>query len=193
MVSHWMRNELFTYLYCGFISWIVFLISFLFLTGFLINIMNFELSSIWFLIIGLFCLLINYLVFRIILFSKSTSTDMFSNPIHNYHMVIKGLERIFRIIVILVTLGLIASMSTVMMLSMAIYTSQSIEKYLYAIPLLLIVYLLFAVPSFYGIREINRLRLLLHEFDIVKSDIRKQMISPTKLELIDSSDTLIKQ
>ena len=193
MISHWMHNELFTYLYCGFISWIVFLISFLFLTGFLINIMNFELGSIWFLIIGLFCLLINYLVFRIILFSKSTSTDMFSNPIHNYHMVIKGLERIFRIIVILVTLGLIASMSTVMMLSMAIYTSQSIEKYLYAIPLLLIVYLLFAVPSFYGIREINRLRLLLHEFDIVKSDIRKQMIAPTKLELIDSSDTLIKQ
>lgn len=191
MVSNWIHNELILYIYCGLVSWIVFLVSFLFLTEFFMNMMNFEMSSFWFLPVGLFILSINYIVFKLILFRKPASNEITNNPIHNYHMVINGLERIFRIIVILVTIGLIASMSSVIMLSMTIYTSQSMDRYLYVIPVLLFVYLLFAIPSFYGIREINRLRLLLHEFDVVKSDIRKKMISDAHSQILDSHDNTI--
>ncbi|OLS26097.1 MAG: hypothetical protein HeimC3_10700 [Candidatus Heimdallarchaeota archaeon LC_3] len=161
------------YLITGIGTWIIFLSAFLFLTQALMFFMDFESLAIIFLIVGLVLLFLNYLVFKL-LFSYSPKTKKANKtPIQNYHEIFSGLERLFKIIVILVTLGFMSSLTTFFFASMTYFNTHDFMQVIQLTPVLLLVYLLFTLPSFYGLREINNLKLLLNDFDNMKIDIRK--------------------
>ena len=175
MLTYLKKNDLMFFLIHGIITWIIFLISFLLLTEGVMFVMQLEGIAILFLIIGSFCLVLNYYNLKRIVNYKPKDKFKANVSIYNYHQIIASLERVFRVIVILTSLGLISSLSTFFIISMEFFTLHSLNSLFKLIPLLFIVYLVFAIPSFYGLKEINQIKYFLDEFKNMKVNFKKSL------------------
>ena len=69
-----------------------------------------------------------------------------------------------------------ASLSTFFFVSMNYYERDGdISNVITIFPILLAAYLLFIIPSFYGIKELGRLKIFIRRFDILKVDLGKTL------------------
>lgn len=173
MINMDQKKDIIPYLITGIGTWIIFLSAFLFLTQALMYFMDFESLAIIFLLVGMILLFFNYLVFKFLISNTPKKIHKIKTPIQNYHEIFSGLERLFKIIVILVTLGFMSSLTTFFIASMTYFHTHDIMQVLQLTPVLLLVYLLFTLPSFYGLREIQNLKALIDDFENMKTDIRK--------------------
>ncbi|MHA2105535.1 MAG: hypothetical protein ACW981_19080 [Candidatus Hodarchaeales archaeon] len=159
----------------GVISWFIFLIAFLFLTQSLMFFMDFEVQALIFLVVGLALLFFNYFVFKIAVSSSIYPENDKISPIKTQHEIFSGLDRLFNIIVILVTLGIMSSLITFIFASMTFFNTHDLMKVLELTPVLLVVYLIFIIPCLYGFLEIRKLRTLLSGFEDMKEDMRNTL------------------
>lgn len=171
MYFKWQENSFLYFLVNGIITWIIFLLSFLLLTEGLMFVMQFEGIALLFIIVGLFCLSLNYFSLKKLIVNQPENTFKANVPIHNSHQVIVSLERVYRVIILLTSLGLLSSLSTFFFISMEYFTMQTLTSLLPIIPLLFIVDLVFAIPSFYGLKELNQIKYFLREFKTIKTEL----------------------
>ena len=175
MFTYLKKNDLMFFLIHGIITWIIFFVSFLLLTEGVMFFMQLEAIAFLFLSVGSFCLVLNYYNLKRIVNDKHKDKFKANVSIYNYHQIISSLERIFRVIVILTSLGLMSSLSTFFFISMEYFTLHSLTSLFSLIPLLFITYLVFAIPSFYGLKEINQIKYFLDEFKNMKVNFKKSL------------------
>ena len=171
------ENSFLYFLFQGILTWIIFLISFLLLTEGLMFIMALEGQAILFFLVAIFFLTLNYFNLRSIVYYKPNATFKENVTVYNYHQIIVSLERVFRVIVILTSLGFLSSLSTFFFISMEYFTLKSLSSLLTLLPLLFVVYLIFAIPSFYGLKELNQIKYFLNQFKVIKKDINDQFLA----------------
>jgi hypothetical protein len=159
----------------GVISWFIFLIAFLFLTQSLMFFMDLEVQALLFLVVGSILLFLNYFVFKTTVSSSIYQGNTDISPIKTQHEIFSSLDRLFKIIVILVTLGIMSSLITFIFASMTFFNTHDLVKVLELTPVLLVVYLIFIIPCLYGFFEIRKLRTLISGFEEVKEDMRSTL------------------
>lgn len=152
-------------------------------------IMDLEAQAIIFLGVGLLFLFLNYLIFKIFVLYTPKTEEVLSTSLQIYHAIFKGLDRIFTIIVLLVTLGFMSSLTTFLFASLTYFNSHNLMSVLQLTPILLIVYLLFMIPSFYGLKEITNVKSLLKNFEQVKTDLR-DILQSKKVSSTDKNQHL---
>lgn len=171
------KKDAFFYLWAAVASWLVFLGSSLLLTEGIMYVMDSNLEAIIYFAIGLIVLSFNLLLFRKVLSRSENGLPPAQYTLQNYHYVTQSISRIFWTIVVLVSLGLMASLSTFFFVSMNYYERNGdISNVVTIFPLLLAAYVLFIIPSFYGIKELGRLKNFIRHFDILKVDLGKKLI-----------------
>jgi hypothetical protein len=137
--------------------------------------MHLEAQAFLFLVVGLILLLFNYYVFKIAISSSIFPGNVNITPIKTQHEIFSSLDRLFKILIILVTLGIMSSLITFIFASMTFFNTQDLVKILELTPVLLVVYLIFIIPCLYGFLEIRRLKTLISGFKDIKDDIRKTL------------------
>jgi hypothetical protein len=175
MFSRWQENSFIYFSVHGVITWIIFLVSFLLLTEGFMFVMELQGIAILFIIVGAFCLILNYYNLKKIVYYSPIVSLKVNVPIYNFHQIIISLERILRVIVILTSLGLLSSLSTFIFISMEYFALRSIDAMLSILPFLFIIYLIFVIPSFYGLRELNQIKYFLNEFRNMKIDLKQNL------------------
>jgi hypothetical protein len=135
--------------------------------------MDFEIQAILFLAVGSVLMIFNYFIFKITVSSSVQYEKKDITAIQSQHEIFSGLDRLFKIIVILVTLGIMSSLITFIFASMLFFNSHDLMKVLELTPILLVVYLIFILPCFYGFLELRKLRVLISGFDEIKENMRK--------------------
>jgi hypothetical protein len=170
-------DEIKTFFWAAIGSWVIFFFSSLLLTESLMRIMHLEILAVFYLVIGVGILSLNYILFKKTLLGSPNQPLTIDHEIHTAHLVIRSLNRIFWIIVILVSMGLLVSISTFLVISMNYFTTQSIDTIVVFLPLLFVIYLIFIIPSFLGINEINRLNAFFQRYDQLKTEIGEQITS----------------
>ncbi|MFW9856940.1 MAG: hypothetical protein ACFFFG_17960 [Candidatus Thorarchaeota archaeon] len=170
-------NEVKTFFWAAIGSWIIFFFSSLLLTESLMRIMHLEILAAFYLVVGLAILSLNYILFKKTLLGHPAQTFSMDQEIHTFHHVIRSLNRIFWIIVVLVSMGLLVSLSTFLVISMHYFTSQTLDTVVGFLPLLFIIYLIFIIPSFLGINEINRLNAFFQRYNQVKTELGQSLLS----------------
>lgn len=172
------RNSAFIYLGAAIASWIVFFGSTLILTEGIMYFMAFDMiSAISFLFIGFVVLSLNIGIFKVVFSRVENGLPSKQYPVQNFHYLTRGLRRIFWTIVVLVSLGLITSLSTFLFASMDYYTTHDISSLIKFIPFLLGIYLLFIIPSLFGIKEVARLNKFFQQYQVLKFDLGEQLES----------------
>lgn len=164
------------YIIYGMITWLIFLLGFLFLTQALMFIMALEGIAVLFLFVGIICLGANYLVLRTMFSSPLDLSIEVGSPIQSQHYIIQSVERLARVIIILTSLGFVLSLSTFVFASMTLFATHSMDSVIPLLPVIFIFYLILAIPSFYGLREISQLKYFLKEYQAVKEEIRQKIV-----------------
>lgn len=141
------------------------------------RIMHLEILAAFYLVIGLAILSLNYILFKKTLLRAPSETLPVDQEIHTVHHVIRSLNRIFWIIVVLVSMGLLVSLSTFLVISMHYFTNQSLDTVVGFLPLLFIIYLIFIIPSFLGINEINSLNAFFQRYNQLKTELGQSLAS----------------
>ncbi|MFW9929806.1 MAG: hypothetical protein ACFFD1_10480 [Candidatus Thorarchaeota archaeon] len=168
------KNQLFWYLLSALATWLIFLSSFLFLTEALMYFMGGLNAFILFLVVGIVLLFLNYFIFKLVVFKTEVIKPTNTSFIQNYHELFSGLDRLLRIIVILVTLGFMSSLITFLIACMTFFNTEGdLIAVIELTPFLLVFYLFFIIPSFYGVKEIRNIKGIINNFDEIKSDFRK--------------------
>ena len=139
--------------------------------------MELEGQALLFFLVAIFFLILNYFNLRSIVYFKPSATFKANVAVYNYHQIIVSLERVFRVIVILTSLGFLSSLSTFFFISMEYFTFKSLNYLFTLLPLLFIVYLIFAIPSFYGLKELNQIKYFLKQFKEIKNDVKTQFMT----------------
>ncbi|MHA1978880.1 MAG: hypothetical protein ACW98F_06965 [Candidatus Hodarchaeales archaeon] len=156
-------------------SWFIFFVSSLVLTESLMRIMHLEILAVLFLVIGIGILSLNYLLFKKTLFRVQMDSHIVDQQVQTFHSIIQSLQRIFWTIVILVSLGLMVSISTFLFISMKYFTSESMDTWVDVLPFLFLIYLIFIIPSFLGINEISRLNTFFQQYKNLKAEIGESL------------------
>ncbi|MHA1946851.1 MAG: hypothetical protein ACXAC6_15125 [Candidatus Hodarchaeales archaeon] len=164
-------DEMKTFFWAAIGSWVIFFVSSLLLTEFVMRIMHLEILAVVFLVFGFAILSLNYLLFKKTLFQVKPESYGVDREVQTFHTIIQSLQRIFWTIVILVSLGLIVSISTFLFISMNYFTTQDIETWISFLPFLFLIYLIFIIPSFLGINEIGRLNAFFKSYETLKSEL----------------------
>jgi hypothetical protein len=169
-------KELETFFWAAIGSWLIFLFSSLLLTEAIMQIMHLEILALFYLIIGLVILSLNYLVLTRTLFRSQINIDETNYEVQTFHNLIQSLQRIFWTIIILVTLGLIVGISTFVYMSTKYFITRDVMSLIEFIPFFFLIYLIFMIPSFVGIKEINRLNKFIHHYQTLKLSVGESII-----------------
>lgn len=162
-------------LLAGVTTWILFFIAFILLTKSIMMYTESDVLAIILIIISLLVFLGNFFISKVFMRFIPQET-LTSGQVRTQHEIITSLDRISHVILLLISLGIISALSTFIYLSMIFMETNNLMYLIQPLPVLFVIYLLFALPSFYAMVEITRLKHYLANYSKIKEEIKSKMI-----------------
>ena len=155
-------------------SWLLFFIAFILLAQSIMMVMQSDYLAIILIIISLLLFVGNFFISRGFMKYIPKENFVFSQ-LQSQHEIIRSLDRITQVILLLISLGVMSALSTFIYLSMIFMETKNLSYLIQPLPVLFIIYLVFALPSFYAMAEITRLKQAFANYSKIKDEIKAKL------------------